>query len=196
VDDNAVIEVIEERPLAAEARAAGVVRDAVVRLGSKKTLGDLRAPVRLAEVACTPHRKPLSLPTFCGSVVVLPKAVARGFIPRAILTRGTMPRATTRKTGFRFPGLPARGGFPAGPSRGMPRLCCGKTRDDHTGCEKFHESGFAKRGLTFASHLAGDLAPASLRLGRRALPLQRRASGGVTLAHRRLSIIDLSDSGL
>jgi hypothetical protein len=58
VDDNAVVEVIEERPLSAEARAAGVVRDAVVRLGSKKKCGDLREPVRLVEVACTPHRKP------------------------------------------------------------------------------------------------------------------------------------------
>jgi len=57
VDDNAVIEVIEERPLSAEARAAGVVRDAVVRLGSKMKRDDLRVPVRLVEIACTPHRK-------------------------------------------------------------------------------------------------------------------------------------------
>jgi hypothetical protein len=58
VDDNAVIEVAEEQPLSAEARAAGVVRDAVVRLGSKKKRDDLHAPVRLVEVVCQPHRKP------------------------------------------------------------------------------------------------------------------------------------------
>jgi hypothetical protein len=58
VDDNAVIEVIEERPLSAEARAAGVVRDAVVRLGCKNRRDDLRQPVRLVEVVCSPHRKP------------------------------------------------------------------------------------------------------------------------------------------
>jgi hypothetical protein len=58
VDDNAVIEVIEERPLSAEARAAGIVRDAVVRLGGRKKRADLRQPVHLVEVVCTPHRKP------------------------------------------------------------------------------------------------------------------------------------------
>ena len=58
VDDNAVVEVLEERLLSAEALAAGVVRDAVVRLGGAKKREDLRQPVRLVEVACTPHRKP------------------------------------------------------------------------------------------------------------------------------------------
>jgi len=58
LDDNAVVEVIQERPLSAEARAAGVVRDAVVRLGGPKTCDALRQPVRLVEVACRPHRKP------------------------------------------------------------------------------------------------------------------------------------------
>ena len=58
VDDNAVAEVIEERPLSAQARAAGVVRDAVVWLGCKVRRGGLRKPVRLVEVACKPHRRP------------------------------------------------------------------------------------------------------------------------------------------
>ena len=58
VDDNAVIEVLEERLLSTEALAAGVVRDAVVRLGSPKKREDLRQGVRLVEVACTPHRRP------------------------------------------------------------------------------------------------------------------------------------------
>ena len=58
VDDNAVVEGIEERPLSDAARAAGVVRDAVVRMGCKTRQGDLRQPVRLVEVVCKPHRKP------------------------------------------------------------------------------------------------------------------------------------------
>jgi hypothetical protein len=58
VDDKAVVEVIQERPLSAEARAAGVVRDAVVGLGSPQRRGDLRQPVRLVEIACRPQGKP------------------------------------------------------------------------------------------------------------------------------------------
>jgi len=58
VDDNAVVEIIEERPLSAQARAAGVVRDAVVWLGCMVRRGGLRTPVRLIEVACKPHRRP------------------------------------------------------------------------------------------------------------------------------------------
>jgi len=56
--DNAVFEVIEERPLDPDALAAGLVRDAVVRLGCKTTRGKLVQPVRIVEIACTPHRKP------------------------------------------------------------------------------------------------------------------------------------------
>ena len=55
--DNAVLETIEDRPVSAEARAAGVRRDTVGRLGSKATRADLTRPVRVVEVACTPHRK-------------------------------------------------------------------------------------------------------------------------------------------
>jgi len=55
--DNAVFEVVEERPLDQDALAAGVVRDAVVRLGGKATRGKLTRDVRIVEVACTPHRK-------------------------------------------------------------------------------------------------------------------------------------------
>ncbi len=56
--DNAVLDVVEERLLDDDALKAGVVRDAVVRLGCKATRGKLNRPVRIVEVECTPHRKP------------------------------------------------------------------------------------------------------------------------------------------
>jgi len=55
--DNAVFEVIEERELDDDALRAGIVRDAVVRLGCKATRDKLRQPVRIIEIECTPHRK-------------------------------------------------------------------------------------------------------------------------------------------
>lgn len=57
IQDNCVFEVMEERALSEEALAAGVVRDAVVRLGCRHRRDDLRQPVRIVEVACTPHIK-------------------------------------------------------------------------------------------------------------------------------------------
>lgn len=56
--DNAVLEVVEECLLEDDAIKAGVVRDAVVRLGCKVTRGKLARDVRIVEVECTPHRKP------------------------------------------------------------------------------------------------------------------------------------------
>jgi Transposase DDE domain len=58
VRDNSTFEVAEDRPLSDAARAGGVVRDAVARLG----LGSKRAvrphhPVRLVVVAASPHAK-------------------------------------------------------------------------------------------------------------------------------------------
>lgn len=50
VCNNAVAETIEERPLSEEARAAGVFRDRVVRLGGPATRQGLRHPVRIVEV--------------------------------------------------------------------------------------------------------------------------------------------------
>jgi hypothetical protein len=58
IQDNAVFEVVEERELSKEALAAGVVRDAVVRLGCKSRRGDLEQPVRIVQIECTPHHKP------------------------------------------------------------------------------------------------------------------------------------------
>jgi hypothetical protein len=58
LQDHAVLEAIEERPLSAEAAQAGLLRDMVGRLGCKLRREDLKIPVRVIEVACTPHRKP------------------------------------------------------------------------------------------------------------------------------------------
>ena len=55
--DNCVFEAAEERPLSDEALAAGVVRDAVVGLGTPGTRRSrpMRHPVRLIAVQVTPH---------------------------------------------------------------------------------------------------------------------------------------------
>jgi hypothetical protein len=50
VRDQMTWEVIEERTLSAEARAAGVVYDAKVYLGGKKAIGVLRQPFRVVQV--------------------------------------------------------------------------------------------------------------------------------------------------
>lgn len=50
VRDQMTWEVIEERSLSAEARAAGVVYDAKVHLGGKKAIGVLTQPFRVVEV--------------------------------------------------------------------------------------------------------------------------------------------------
>ena len=55
--DNSVYEVIEDRPLSAEAKAAGVVSDQIVWLGSEGKREELKQPLRLIQIACTPHRK-------------------------------------------------------------------------------------------------------------------------------------------
>jgi hypothetical protein len=56
--DDAVYAVLEEYPLTEDAKAAGIVFDRKVRLGSnKKTKEQLSVPVRLIAVKCTPHVK-------------------------------------------------------------------------------------------------------------------------------------------
>jgi hypothetical protein len=58
IRDNSNFEVVEERPLTAEARAAGVVQDAVVQLGlSSKPKIRPHHTVRLVAVAVQPHAK-------------------------------------------------------------------------------------------------------------------------------------------
>ena len=56
--DNSVYDVLEERPLTADAVAAGIVFDKKVRLGGDpKTQKQLSVPVRLIAIKCTPHKK-------------------------------------------------------------------------------------------------------------------------------------------
>ncbi len=50
IKDNAVWEVIEERPLTKDDISAGVVKDTAVRLGCKGKQGDISSPVRVIEV--------------------------------------------------------------------------------------------------------------------------------------------------
>ena len=57
IRDNSVYRVGEDRPLTAEARAAGVVSDQVVWLGCSDKRDELKQPVRIIRIACTPHRK-------------------------------------------------------------------------------------------------------------------------------------------
>ena len=57
VRDNSVYEVIQDRPLSEEARAAGVLGDQVVWLGCQARRDQLRQPLRLIRLACKPHRK-------------------------------------------------------------------------------------------------------------------------------------------
>jgi hypothetical protein len=57
IRDNSVYEVIEDRPLTPEARAAGIISDQVVWLGGPGKRGELKQPIRLVKIACTPHRK-------------------------------------------------------------------------------------------------------------------------------------------
>jgi len=57
IRDNYIGDICEERALDAEAKAAGVIRDRVMHLGTGLKRHDLTAPVRVIEVTCTPHRK-------------------------------------------------------------------------------------------------------------------------------------------
>ncbi len=59
IRDHSVYEILDNRELSAEARAAGICHDRVVRFTGKQALeADLDRPVRLVEVQCNPHRKP------------------------------------------------------------------------------------------------------------------------------------------
>jgi hypothetical protein len=55
--DNSVYELVQERPLSAAARAAGIVSDQIVWLGCAEKRDELKQPVRLLRIACKPHRK-------------------------------------------------------------------------------------------------------------------------------------------
>jgi hypothetical protein len=56
--DNSVYEVLEERPLSEEAKAAGIVFDGIVRLGpTSKADAQPDHPIRLVLIKTTPHAK-------------------------------------------------------------------------------------------------------------------------------------------
>ena len=57
IRDNSVYELVEDRPLSAEAKAAGVLSDQIVWLGCGGKRDELKQPLRVIKVACTPHRK-------------------------------------------------------------------------------------------------------------------------------------------
>jgi Transposase DDE domain len=57
IRDNYVCEIIEERPITADAEAAGVVRDRIVRLGGNAKSDEITGAVRVVEVKCRPHVK-------------------------------------------------------------------------------------------------------------------------------------------
>ena len=56
LQDNAVYDILEQRPLTDDAQKAGVQRDMVVQLGCKDKQNDLTQPVRIIEVfhTCLP----------------------------------------------------------------------------------------------------------------------------------------------
>jgi hypothetical protein len=57
IRDNYVCQVIEERPLNADAEAAGVIRDRIVRLGGQAKSDEITQVVRVVEIKCNPHVK-------------------------------------------------------------------------------------------------------------------------------------------
>lgn len=57
IRDNSVYEVIEDRPLSPEAKAAGILSDQVVWLGSDGKRDELKQPLRVIKIKCEPHRK-------------------------------------------------------------------------------------------------------------------------------------------
>ncbi|MBN2595120.1 MAG: transposase, partial [Sedimentisphaerales bacterium] len=57
IRDNYVCQIIEERPITADAESAGVVRDRIVRLGGDAKSDEIAGAVRVVEVKCRPHLK-------------------------------------------------------------------------------------------------------------------------------------------
>jgi len=57
IRDNSVYEVVEERPLGDEAKAAGILSDQIVWLGCPSKRDELKQKLRIIKIKCTPHRK-------------------------------------------------------------------------------------------------------------------------------------------
>jgi Transposase DDE domain len=82
VRDNAVYQIIEERPLTAAARQAGVIRDRVVWLGGDQSGQVLRQPLRLVEVATgktDAHGRPEVLLLACDRLELDASLIALGY---------------------------------------------------------------------------------------------------------------------
>jgi hypothetical protein len=56
-DNSSIHELIEDRPLSEQARAAGILSDQVVRLGCEQKWKELKQPLRIIRIACKQHRK-------------------------------------------------------------------------------------------------------------------------------------------
>ena len=57
IRDNSAYEVVEDRPLTAAARTAGILSDQIVWLGGKDKRRELKQPLRVLKIACKPHYK-------------------------------------------------------------------------------------------------------------------------------------------
>jgi hypothetical protein len=57
IRDNSVYEVVEDRPLSDEAKAAGILSDQVVWLGCDGKRDELKQKLRIIKIKCTPHHK-------------------------------------------------------------------------------------------------------------------------------------------
>ena len=55
--DNSVYEVIQDRPLSPQAKAAGIICDQIVWLGCAEKRDELKQPLRIIKIACRPHRR-------------------------------------------------------------------------------------------------------------------------------------------
>jgi hypothetical protein len=57
IRDNSVYEVVEDRTLSDEAKAAGIISDQIVWLGCASKRDELKQKLRIIKIKCTPHRK-------------------------------------------------------------------------------------------------------------------------------------------
>ena len=57
IRDNSVCQVVKDSPLSPEDRAGGILSDQVVWLGCDSKRQELKQPLRMIKIACTPHRK-------------------------------------------------------------------------------------------------------------------------------------------
>jgi hypothetical protein len=56
-DNSSIHELVENRPLSAQAKAVGILSDQVVKLGSDPKYKELKQPLRIIRIACKKHKK-------------------------------------------------------------------------------------------------------------------------------------------